>query len=269
MSESWQDFVGRHLRQVYPLWLREKIYFHSSVKDRWPHHDAIETLAMVPLALRHLVKSDVMHRQIAWLGFYDLPLSKRICALAQRGGLLVDVGANIGYFSCLWAASRPENKVIAYEPAPAVFKMLDGNLRAAALESRVELHQIALSNRQGTMPFDLGPSEQSGWGGLASAADGQTIAVETARLDDRIDADQVIEVLKIDTEGADGWVLSGATGLLAARRVRTIFFEQNVNRMQALGIAPAEPFEILRRHGYRVRPLGRGADLFIARPPRP
>lgn len=213
---------------------------------------------MAPQALRYLVSSDAMHWQIAWLGFYDNPLSKRIRALAQRGSLRVDVGANIGYISCLWAALRPENKVIAVEPAPEVFKLLDGNMRAAGLNSQVHRFQIALIHRPGIMPFDLGPNEQSGWGGLANTTNAGTVEVETARLDDRIGAGQVIDVLKIDTEGADARVLAGATKLLAARRVRTIFFEQNIIRMQALGIAPEEPFEILRRHGYHV-----------AWPPRP
>lgn len=221
---------------------------------------------MAPLTLRHFVNTDAMHRQIAWLGFYDLGLSRRMGALARRGGLLVDVGANIGYFSCLWAAARPENRVIAFEPAPAVFRLLDGNLRAAGVDGQVERRQIALNSRPGIMPFDLGPREQSGWGGIAGAANAATISVQCAKLDDVIGAGQVIDVLKIDTEGADSWVLAGATQLLAARRVGTIFFEQNLVRMAALGIAPDEPFKILESHGYSVQPLGRGGDQFIARP---
>ena len=221
---------------------------------------------MAPVFLHHFSKSDPMHQQIAWLGFYELLLSKRIARLAADGGMLVDVGANIGYFSCLWAATRAHNRVYAFEPSPAVFPMLDANITEAGLRTRVKVFELALSWAKGTVEFDLGPSDQSGWGGIANERRTSTIQIEAARLDDVMPADVLIDVLKIDTEGADTWVLDGAEQLLMSHRVRHVFFEQNLPRMTGLGIPRDAPFRTLESCGYKVETIGRNDSMFHACP---
>jgi hypothetical protein len=62
--------------------------------------------------------------------------------------------------------------------------------------------------------------------------------------------DQTIDVLKIDVEGADTWVLQGCETLLEQKRVRHIFFEQNEARMKPLGIGRDEAVTFLRSVGY-------------------
>jgi len=61
-------------------------------------------------------------------------------------------------------------------------------------------------------------------------------------------------LLKVDAEGADGWVLMGAERLLRERRIAEVWFEQNKPRMRALGIEEAEPERFLQAAGYRPRP---------------
>ena len=254
------------LRNLRPLWLREKIYFHTHAREHWPDRLDSVKLEMAPVALHHFSKIDPMHQQIAWLGFYELPLSKRIARLAAHGGTLVDVGANIGYFTCLWAAIRAGNQVYAFEASPVVLPMLDANIAAAGLRSKVTVFELALSKRKGTVEFDLGPSDQSGWGGIANERGASTIPVETAKLDDVMPAEVVIDVLKIDTEGADTWVLDGAKKLLESHRVRHVFFEQNLPRMTGLGIPLDASFRTLESCGYNVNTIGRNDSMFHACP---
>ena len=240
------------LRLVRPLWLREKLYFHSDARNRWPFDVESISLEMAPVTLRHFCKSDLMHRQIAWLGFYELPLSRRIKELATDGGLLVDVGANIGYYSCLWAGLRADNKVYAFEPSPRVFQMLNSNIRAAGLDSRVRVFASALGKEKGKVQFDPGPGDQSGWGGVTKEGGKGTISVESARLDEVIPCGLTIDTLKIDTEGADTEVLFGAERLLRESRVRRIFFEVNVPRMRLLGFQPPDVMNFLSKYDYKV-----------------
>ncbi len=71
--------------------------------------------------------------------------------------------------------------------------------------------------------------------------------------------------MKIDTEGADTWVLEGAETLLRSGRIRHILYEQYPERMRELGVAPETAAALLRGHGYQVRPLG--GDEWYARLP--
>ncbi|HEY9300706.1 MAG TPA: FkbM family methyltransferase, partial [Phormidium sp.] len=84
-----------------------------------------------------------------------------------------------------------------------------------------------------------------------------SVEVPVTSLDDFfIDKDIIIDVLKIDTEGADTWVLQGAEGLLRSHKIRHIFFEENATRMAALGLLPGEAQAFLQSCGYQVERLG-------------
>ena len=67
-----------------------------------------------------------------------------------------------------------------------------------------------------------------------------------------------IDVLKIDTEGADTWVLQVAYQLLKEKRIKHIFFEENKVRMSALGILSETAKDLLLSCGYQITPMGSG-----------
>jgi FkbM family methyltransferase len=250
------------LRFVYPLSLRQRIFSRLVAKHfgfpRLPESGAL--LSFAPVRLPALLPTDWGHRQIAWLGFYELDLTRRLVALARSGGVLVDVGANAGYFSCLWAASNCANRVYAFEPSPRNMNMIAGNLQRQRFRQQIQVFGIALSREPGIANFDLGPSEQTGWGGLALRPSDQTLRVEVKRLDEVLPAGLHVDVLKIDTEGADAWVMEGAERIIREKRVRHIFFEENRERMSKLGIPPDAARTMLTEFGYTVRALNRDAS---------
>jgi FkbM family methyltransferase len=206
-------------------------------------------------SLSELHPTDHGHRFLAWCGFYDLDLSRALASLAPSGGILVDVGANIGYFSLLWAAYNSKNTALAFEASPRNQRMLRANIAANRLSHRVEIYPFALGKFESIAAFDPGPEEQSGWGGLSLSASDGTIQIRVSPLDDLIPSDKPISVLKVDTEGADLWVLMGAEKLLRRKQIQNIFYESNFKRMQLLGIQPDEPATFLNRLHYKITPL--------------
>ena len=245
------------LYKIYPLWLREKIYFHliARINPALKNSGGYD-LEFAPVKMNALLPTDYGHRQIAWLGFYELDLSRKISSLARQGGTMVDVGTNVGYFTCIWAASNPINEVCSFEPSPRNLSMLRRNLSALNNPQRVQIFDHAVGKEAGTLHFDIGPEEQSGWGGLANTASARTIQVKVCRLDDLVPPNKTVSVLKIDTEGADTWVLLGAVNLLRQKRIRHIFYEANLERMQRLGIQPDEAGKFLTGLGYKVSAFG-------------
>jgi FkbM family methyltransferase len=257
------------VRLIHPLWLRQKLTYRFVARTSARPHidDAGYALALAPVRLRSLDLRDISHRQIAWMGIYELPLSRQLARLARRsGGLLVDVGANVGYFSCLWTSINSRNRCIAFEASPRNQEMLAGNVASAGLNDRIEVRPYALGRVAGELPFDVGPADQTGWGGLATAPSARTVTVPVHRLDDVLDPRAPITVLKVDVEGADAWVLEGAERLLRARQIEHVFFEQNPARMRQLGIDAEYTFELMRKYGYEVKPLAGTAGEFHATP---
>lgn len=250
------------LMRIRPLWAREKLFWklYSHQADAFSHLFESATLEFAPQISLKLMPTDIAHQVLAFSGFYELSVTRRIAKLAKLGGLMVDVGANYGYYSCLWASARLENRIVAFEASPRNFSALKLNLIRNKLESQVDVHEVAVGKETGSLPFTLGPDEQSGWGGLIVKKQDSTIEVPVVTLDEIfIKGDRErINVLKIDTEGGDTWVLQGAEQLLRSHRISHIFFEENPARMSALGLEPGEAQNLLQNCGYCIESLGEG-----------
>jgi FkbM family methyltransferase len=175
---------------------------------------------------------DAMHRQISATGFYELSLSRAIARIARdEGGLLVDVGANYGYFSLLWTASRDGNRVVAFEPEPAVAAALRGNVALNGFEKRIEVVEAAASRMPGSVRFRRSLADgQTGHGMVATAevakeSDDERVYEEVRATTLDSEVTQIPTVLKLDVQGAEAWVLEGARKLLATRKVAHVFYE--------------------------------------------
>lgn len=247
-----------HLR---PLTLREWLYWRVESKLGPQGADAFKRapLALAPGISLELEQSDMMHRIIAGTGVYGSPVSIRIARLAKRGGLFVDVGANYGYFSAIWAAGNPASNVIAFEALQSNADAMQRNMNANRLDLRVEIIEKAVGSSPGTMYFETGPEGQTGLGGLAAAGVHTSLQVEVVTLDEyfagRADP---IEVLKIDVEGADTLVLEGAETLLSRGLIKNIFFEFYGERMDYLGIPRSRAFDLLAKYGYQSSRVAKG-----------
>src|SRR5262245_7937890 len=102
---------------VRPLSLRARLYykFYLPHAREYPHLFVDAKLHFAPDTKLNLLPTDVSHGLIALAGFYELALTRQIVTLAQHGGNLIDVGANYGYYTCLWGAQNRRNQVIAFE----------------------------------------------------------------------------------------------------------------------------------------------------------
>lgn len=247
----------RWLRGVHPLRLRASLAFRMRFPDLTSAigREPFARLEFAPDLQMQLFPTDTAHRQIWLTGFMELTLSRWIAKEARAGGLLVDVGANAGYFTLLWLRGGRENRAYCFEPGRRPVQYLAANLEGNRLTGRATVDRRAVGAEAGRMAFDPGHEDQTGWGGLVPASSAATVETEVVRLDDVFDTSERISVLKIDVEGADTWVLEGAERLLASGAVRTVFFEHNEPRMKALGVDPGRATEFLRRFGFRVSPL--------------
>lgn len=217
------------------------------------------------IVMYDLIPGDLISGHIVFNGFYELALTREIARLSGGGTLFVDVGANMGYFSLLWAGLNPVGRVIAFEAAPRNIKLLEHNIVQNQLSDRITVVPKAAGQQSGTVHFKIGPTEQTGWGGISKEKSLNSIEVPLVRLDDEL-PDTTIDVLKIDVERADTWVLYGCEQLLKKKKIRKIFFEQNDARMAELGIGTNEAREFLASVGYACNPFGKGGGEWVAYP---
>ena len=224
--------------------------FYRTRRDRWLslYQDAA-LLASSDVSMQ-LIPGDRLSDELAFTGSFDADLTHRVTALGRQGGTMIDVGANLGYFSLLWASYNSSNRVIAFEAAPRNLEILRGNISRNAFVERIRVVPCAAAAQPGRLLFDLGPEDQCGWGGITFEKRGGSIEVESVRVDEMVSLDEPISLLKVDTEGADALVLMGCERLLKSRSVHEIWFEQNKPRMGLLGIHPDAAQEYLESMGY-------------------
>ena len=194
---------------------------------------------------------------IATTGVHDIALSETLARLIAPGDTVVDAGANIGYATLLASlAAGPTGRVVAFEPHPALFEILTGNINRARHQfdiAEVDLRQSALSDSPGTAILDV-PQAFAGNDGVARlgapafTATGDALLVRVETLDDVLNT-AAVTVLKLDVEGFEGAALKGAARALREHRIRHILFEDHHPQ-------PSDVVRDLQSAGYRVFSLG-------------
>jgi FkbM family methyltransferase len=166
----------------------------------------------------------------------------------QPGDTFVDVGANVGYFTLL--ASTLGARVVAYEPTPSVFTRLRENVDLNGFH-HAQLVNAAVMDKPGTLSLHLSgddPEANSLFGD-----DAQSVQVPAVTLDDDLASRDIqhVDLLKIDAEGAEPFVLDGATRLLSSPKPPAIIVEVNAFTLKCAGLHPSDILSRLEAHDYQ------------------
>lgn len=145
----------------------------------------------------------------------DWGSERLLYGLLQRRGCLLDIGANIGYYS-LYMSPRVE-QVFAFEPDPRV---LDALRRNAGRVANITVVPCALGSSVGRAGFTLERyPELSHLSSPTPSPGASAIAIEVDTIDSFAAGRQLaVEAIKIDCEGSDLAVLAGGLRVLADQR---------------------------------------------------
>jgi FkbM family methyltransferase len=192
---------------------------------------------------------------------YEPEVSRELArALRLRESpLLLDVGANIGLVCLNVLADVPEARVVAFEPGAHQADLLELTINANRLTDRVSLLRSALANRTGTAAFAVHRSRHaSGDGFLDTRRAGRTtttdVAVSTLDAWWRSCGQPQVAAIKIDTEGAELWVLQGGEALLEACRP-VVVFELHPQNLRVYPYGARDVIRFFLQRGYGVTTL--------------
>ncbi|HXF61987.1 MAG TPA: FkbM family methyltransferase [Caldilineaceae bacterium] len=180
---------------------------------------------------------------------YEAHVSTLFRSLLEPGAVVVDIGANIGYYTLL-AATRvgPTGKVIAFEPKEENCDLLRRSLAANDLHN-VVVHCCAVAESDGVAGYYSSSSNGSISNDLTRPGARQ---VPTVALDDVLAGEPRIDVIKMDIEGAEGRAFQGMQGVL--RRSRPILFSEfsPYSLPKNSGISGDDYLTLLRAAGYEL-----------------
>ena len=201
--------------------------------------------------LQHFMNDTCYESELAWLMFRVL----------HEGNVVVDVGANMGFFSLI--ASRlvgPSGRVIACEPGKNnlpqlrhhIYKNLATNVDIVEqpiwCSNEMVTFYINADSRGGNALFD----PANWWSNDRSRAKPEPIEMRATMIDRLFDSDMAAKVrlIKIDTEGAEQKILEGASGLLSTVRPPFIVSEINPHGLAQSGCDETTLRKFMSQFGY-------------------
>jgi len=179
---------------------------------------------------------------------YEIQLFQDICKVSKR---IVDVGANIGLYAVI--AGKAGCNVIAFEPVTENFKYLGINITQNGLDKKIKAIKKAVSSQNGIADIFLSQKQIGTHSLSASSADSNySVKVDVVTLDTSINYKKSkVDVLKIDVEGYDGFVLEGAQKLITTCHP-TLFIEMVPHRLLAAGYKPASFVDLIYKRYKKV-----------------
>jgi len=170
----------------------------------------------------------------------------------HEGDVVVDIGANIGYYTVL-ASKQVGNmgKVYAFEPDPTNFELLKKNVKENEC-TNVIMEQKAVSDKNGAVKLYVSKSN-AGDHRVFNSGDGRkSIDIPAVSLDEYF-TNKKINVIKMDVQGYESFVLDGATKTISAQKDLILFTEVYPRAIEKAGRSPEEYVSKLKHLGFDLK----------------
>jgi FkbM family methyltransferase len=165
----------------------------------------------------------------------------------NKADVVFDIGANVGYFSMLCKERYPDAEIYSFEPIDQTFNCLIKNF-----ENDRNIHPFKLGimdfNGKSKMNFD---EQESATASINEEGDYE---IEVIKLDDFCENHKIkkIDILKIDTEKFENFVLAGAQNIL--KNVHYIILEVTIENNENYTISSL--FKLLCNKEFNFQMLG-------------
>ena len=151
-------------------------------------------------------------------GVHEPLLTQLLKNIIKEGMVIVDIGANIGYFALIESRlAGTTGKIIAVEPFPDSFNLLKQNMELSAVPNYF-VKNLAISDINGTSTmysFDM-----ANWNSLfhLNRQYSTSIEVQTSTLDNLVENESKVDIIRMDIEGYECVVIDGMKNTLIKHR---------------------------------------------------
>jgi len=173
--------------------------------------------------------------------------------LVSRGMVVVDIGANIGYYTLIAAnLVGDEGKVFAFEPDPENYALLVKNIEVNGYKNIIPV-QKAVSNKTGTTNLFLCEQNKGQHTIFEPSSYWKSIMVKSITLDDYFSEQQdSIDAIKMDIEGAEMLALLGMDRIIKQSPSLKIFTEFRPEELRACGSSAEEFLNKVTGYGFKL-----------------
>jgi len=190
---------------------------------------------------------------------YEADLVSLAAKHLNPGRDILDIGANVGLLTVFFAhAIHSPHRVLAVEPTPLAQQYLRRNIARNSVADKVVVYEGLVAEKPGSYELNVipGKEEYSSLGNIVhtsiSGEKFQAIKVNGETVDNLVTRFGLHPgFVKIDTEGAELFVLRGALQTLQRERP-ALLMEISDRLLASLGCSSQQVFDLLRENGYRM-----------------
>jgi FkbM family methyltransferase len=173
--------------------------------------------------------------------------------LLQPGDTVFDLGANIGYYTLLFARRvGPEGRVFAFEPEPDNYRLLQQNVQMNGYRN-VTLVPMAVSDWDQELQLFLCDANKGDHRAYDSGDGRPSVVVRATRLDSFFQGwEGKVALIKMDIQGSEWKALKGMRALLQRQEDVTLLTEFWPLGLRTCGAEPAAFLQLLGELGFTL-----------------
>lgn len=243
--------------RYWPFELGKTALWRHVANRSWSWENNIETTTVYGQRI-YVNARDIVGRYIHYFGVWEPSISHWMSTRLHHGDVVVDVGANVGYYSLLSSLFvGATGRVVAVEPLPDLFSMLvhniqinrAPNIRAVAAAAWGCEGDIAIFTRVDSPVgvTSVMPAWAKHWRLRRNGY------VRARRLVDMLEPDEVrrARIIKIDVEGAEAQVIRGMEPMLSScRKDLELVIEITPRILESQGLSLSGLFAFFEAQGF-------------------
>ena len=171
--------------------------------------------------------------------------------IIRPGMVIIDIGAHIGYYTRLFARLvGPTGKILAFEPEPDNFRLLQKN---TSRFENIKLFNLAISDQNGKISF-YKVKNSTGCHSVIPQDQAEIINVNATTIDSFIAREKIkhIDIIKIDIEGGEAKALEGMKNLLKNTQGLKLITEVSSDSLRSANTTLEAFLKQLHSYGFNI-----------------
>jgi len=202
---------------------------------------------------------DHVQKQIYFFGCYEPIENYLFSGLIDEDSIVLDVGANIGFYSLTLSNKIKSGKVYSFEAVDTTFDKLSKNISNSHKDSVIKALNLGAWNKEEEVTFSLPDQDNIGafTAGSVDSDKTTTCVAKMITLDSFVEKESLekVDFIKMDIEGAELNALKGAHKLLENFRP-TILLEVCSETCERFNYKVQDLWELLKQYGYKAYKIG-------------
>ena len=220
----------------------------------------------------NLYVNDWVQKSLFVYGEYERKEIRFWQQLARKRKTIFDIGGHVGYYSLVAAkAASTDTKIYCFEPIRQTFERAKENIALNGYQN-IYLQNFALSNEDGSLQINIGGDENWGMSSINAHAhtSGKTETVNKQTVDSFCNAHNInqIDLVKIDVEGSEFYVLQGMKQMIASSRP-VVLIEILEQTLSAQGIDVKSLYQFFTDNHYQPFNIIGSCELLPIKNPAP